>query len=602
MSSLVVVARPALGPRDPAPLSDPAGKPDGLWLESSAALPESAQGTTLDDALGGRFPELDVAACRAAEQVSATARFEPLLDGNPADLLALPLRYYLVKLLRVLTYFTQVRPLPRGGSVTFFGSPERDADYAELLRQLTERSGCRLDLVWQPGPAEPRPPLVPRSRVRTALASLVSAAEAFLSGRAQPDPALGLCGNPHLLRPLADVLRSRGARIVWLWDRFPLRHWLPLRSRGVRHVFCSPFLRNHSRETKTRAHVALKFADYDLGPLIATWLERHWLARGPDVAWLQSSVRAALARETLQALIVDEDASPLQRAALNVARAQDAPSYVLQHGLPCVACGFAPLKADLACVWGASSARQYRTWGIPADRLLLTGTPAHDALLRGPRPAAQSRGPQKPWRLLLLATVPPRPDRPDSAALAAHPRAYHRLLRDAFSVCAEFSEVELLVKPHPRAPHEPFLAALPRAFPTLRCRFVTSSLAAAFAQADLVLSCASSAGVEARLWGLPVIQLLPAAAADTVLPADEWDLQASCRTAEELRVALRSRLQMQIRTHREKPSADVFANLTRSAAANIADAVLERAATIHKPSGLPRRTSHPERAAAGRGS
>ena len=52
-----------------------------------------------------------------------------------------------------------------------------------------------------------------------------------------------------------------------------------------------------------------------------------------------------------------------------------------------------------------------------------------------------------------------------------------------------------------------------------------------------VLSCASSAGVEATLCGVPVIQLMPAGSLDLILSTD-WGLLGTARTREELELLL----------------------------------------------------------------
>jgi hypothetical protein len=62
-------------------------------------------------------------------------------------------------------------------------------------------------------------------------------------------------------------------------------------------------------------------------------------------------------------------------------------------------------------------------------------------------------------------------------------------------------------------------------------------LADLVAAADCVLSCASSAGIEAARAGRPVIQLLPAGSGN-ILPAEWYGLRGSARSLEELRQLL----------------------------------------------------------------
>ena len=104
----------------------------------------------------------------------------------------------------------------------------------------------------------------------------------------------------------------------------------------------------------------------------------------------------------------------------------------------------------------------------------------------------------------------------------------------AVAAVARLPDAELVVKLHPRSPDDPATQAALAGFPSLASRVVRDEpLESLVAEADCVLSCPSSAGIEATLTGVPVIQLLPPGAGG-VLPHQQWGMFATARTQSEL--------------------------------------------------------------------
>jgi hypothetical protein len=143
----------------------------------------------------------------------------------------------------------------------------------------------------------------------------------------------------------------------------------------------------------------------------------------------------------------------------------------------------------------------------------------------------------------------------------------------ACSAVARMPQATLIVKLHPRSPDDPIAREVLSAFPSLTTRLVRQgALADWLTRADCVLSCVSSAGVEAGLARVPVIQLLPPGAGH-VLPHDEWGIFGTARSAAELDRLLASAL-----SDRPKPPAgpdpQVFGRLDGSASARMVDVIL----------------------------
>jgi hypothetical protein len=507
---------------------------------------------------------------------------------SPAWLDALDLRYVLLKWIRVVAYFTEVRPLRRDDQVELVAAAGRDEDYAELIGQLCRSAGAALRVRWM-GPAPECPsPFPPNSRWRRLAARLA------LACRANPDAGgygarVMLCGNRRILDPVCGELLARRARVWWLYDRFALRPWLRWRPRGAGQLFCNSSLGRRNR-LGVGATPRLDCRGVDLGPLVRAWLARRVETCGPRYNRLIEQIDAHFRHTRPGAVVLDEDATPMARAVVALARQHGATTWVVQHGAPCGRFGFAPLAADRILVWGRSSARQLIRWGVSPQRIHVTGSPWHDRLHQALAPARaraaarsqagrRAHGPQ----ILLLTTVPPRDERPDMVTHRLTRHTYAEMIRAAFGAVARLAGARLIVRLHPRAPNDPVVQSMLARFPSVRGRVVRrGSLVNWLGGNDCVLSCLSSAGVDATLAGAPVIQLLPQGSGD-VLPHAEWGMAGTARTEAELDRLLAMVLDARY-TLADRRWDDVFGDFTRPAAARIADAVLESCARPdHKP-------------------
>jgi len=429
-----------------------------------------------------------------------------------------------------------------------------------------------------------------------------------------------LCGNRRILDPVCGELLRRGVRVWWLYDRFALRCWLRWRLAGAGELFCDSSLGRGNR-LAVDVPPRLKCRGVDLGPLVRRWLTRRLEAHGPRYTRLIEQIDAHFGSIRPAAVVVDEDATPMARAAVALARQHGASSWVVQHGAPCGRFGFAPLAADRILVWGRSSAWQLTRWGVHPQQIRAAGSPWHDRLYRVLAPArAQAAAPSRAGarrsggpQVLLLTTVPPRDGRPDLVAHRLTRHTYAEMVRIAFAAVAKLRGARLIVRLHPRTPDDPVVESMVARFRSVRGRVVRrGSLEDWLGGNDCVLSCLSSTAVDATLAGVPVIQLLPQGSGD-VLPAAEWGLAGTARTEAELDRLLARVLHGSGRTsdldlreyrrtdfqsvlskertdcksvlpaashwtvHGHEPPgawADVFGDFARPAAAGIADAVL----------------------------
>lgn len=553
---------------------------EGSWPSNAS----SGLHRSLDEAIDGRFDWIDRQAADWAESLAGNdpPRHEagsPAAGISAAYLNALALRYYLVKLLRPLAYFTEVQPLRPGDHVELIAAAGRDQDYAEVLCRQCRAAEAYYRVRWIQK-KQPCPGGLPSNALWRRWAARLSRYFRPSPDRRGSHRRVVLCGNPRVLDPVCRELLTRGCNLGWLYDRFAVKSWLRWQAVGIEQLVCDSSLGQDNR-LSAAVPEQLAFRGVNLAGPIRRWLADRVASQGPRQTRLVEQIDAHFRRVHPDALVLDEDATPLARAAVAVARQYGVRSLVVQHGVPCCRFGFALPAADRVLVWGRPSARRLIDWGVPAGQIGITGSPACEGLRhklsRVRRRGAPRHQGGKPPRILLLTTVPPRDDRPDAVALHLTRRTYSEMLRMAFAVVARMEGAELIVKLHPRSPDDPVARAVRADFPSLRSRVVSRGpLEKWLAGVDCVLSCGSTAGVEASLAGVPVIQLAPPGASDS-LPHEQWGLSGTAYSETDLDQLLARVLGQEWRPA-SGPDPDVFAEFDEPAAARIAREVLAPAA------------------------
>jgi hypothetical protein len=508
---------------------------------------------SLDEWIDLRHAWIDDEASRLAAVASRGSSGEITL----AYLNVLPLRYYLVKLLRVVAAFKRPELLD-AVSVELHLTRGRDEDYADIIADLTERSACKLQIHWHEGvPARKNFP--PRNAFWRRLAARLHQWQQrrVLQHRDGDCRNVVLCGNPRILNPVCAELVRRGTRTWWLYDRFAVGTWRQWRHANVGQLICNSSAGRSHLFSDGYSHARLASRHVDLTRPVDRWLNRLAGEVGAAQSRLLEQINLHFEQIQPEALVVDEDATPLSRAAVAITRRLGIESTVVQHGVPCVQFGFAPLAANRICAWDVGSERQLRRWGVPSDRIVVTGS-SQEYDLRPRNRALQQPSSVVAPSLLLIATVPPNNDRPEPATFHLTRQTYAQMLRMACAAAAQIPGARLTVKLHPRAPDPAEIQHAAAEFPKLAWRIARNeSLAELLSESDCVLSCVSSAGIEAASLGFPVIQLLPAGCGD-ILPAEDYGLIGSVRTLEELSPLLKQALIQPLdKTTAPRPAGDV---------------------------------------------
>jgi hypothetical protein len=382
------------------------------------------------------------------------------------------------------------------------------------------------------------------------------------------------CGNPAILDPVCQELLARGGSAAWLYDRFAFGAWLHWHPRGVRQFTCDSTSGRESRFDRSDQGMALGGGlvcrGIDLTTPILAWLKRTACERGAAQTRLIEQIERHLDAWQPEALVVDEDATPMKRIAVWAARQRGIASLVVQHGAPRVRFSFAPLAADRFLAWGKSTVDQLAGWGVQRSRMAAIGSArvAHSA----PRFKSNTRSIKN---ILLFATTPPADSRPDAVEYHLTTRTHDDSMRMALAAVGGLKNARLTIKLHPRCRDLRRFQRLAAEFPGLHCRIMRrGSAERQVAHADVVLNCGSSAGIEAAQQGVPVIELLPAGSRD-LTPAADWGQFGSAGTFEELCRLLDEALHKSSRGR--SACSEVFARTGRAAAQAIVDQIFKPA-------------------------
>ena len=551
-----------------------------LLLEGSwPAADDVPNRWSLDDAINAHHTWIDTDATRLAGEMTTAPACELGAVPSIAYLNAVRLRYQWVKWLRLVAWFDMIHPLREGTHLRAVLQRDRDADYGQLLEWLAERKSLRVVVRWESPRGESRAESNAQldADLWRRLASRVHRATDISTAVKRPEVRVLLCGNPRLLDPVCGELVQRRNKVWWLYERFAYKAWMRWRPSGVGQWVCDRTLDGLSSLPQGKIKSPLVARGYDFTELASEWLREQSAKLGVQQAEQVEQINQALDTIRPAMVVVDQDGTPFNRALIAGARARGLRTFVVQHGVPFVSFGFAPLEADYICAWGDTSRQQLTHWGVSPDRVLVTGSPAHDRQRLTTRIAsrkpASSEG--RPPHFVLLATVPPNDARPDLVAYHCTRASYERMLRTAFDVLSEYENATVLVKPHPRDTSQRLLHRLLGDYPALDALVVSrGSVEQCVRDADCVLSCASSSGVEATLAGVPVVQLMPEGSRD-LIRAEDWGLVGTARRAEDLRKLIdRAIYDPSARRKGHNPS--IIGNSTRTAAAQIVDYLLDR--------------------------
>ncbi len=227
--------------------------------------------------------------------------------------------------------------------------------------------------------------------------------------------------------------------------------------------------------------------------------------------------QAVLTREAIGGILVDEDVCEFNRTLVTVAGAMSIPSVVIQHGAPFQInpTGYAPVSATRIAAWGRYSQDLLRSWGVPQEKICLTGVPRYDSFQPDAQGAAKKEVAEKTGAsgqgpLILYACDPPhREGREDYVGIPSSQREEEEHLKHFLDGLGEVPEVVGIVKLHPKDADQGWAERIVRSHPvSVRVAVLRLFSTPALLRAcDVFVTMYSTVAIEAMLLGKPVVTI-----------------------------------------------------------------------------------------------
>jgi hypothetical protein len=210
------------------------------------------------------------------------------------------------------------------------------------------------------------------------------------------------------------------------------------------------------------------------------------------------------------AVVVATNSPRSERAALEAARNLQIPSLCLVdlYALHEIEWCGSPNYCEVLCVLNDAVKRHFVQYGVPAERVVITGNPAFDRIGAVDVEAERTRyrgdlGLEAADKLLVWISQPEPLLHPFSGAIGdpTLPARIERGLAEMFA--GPDGSTRLVLRLHPSEHRPPAVAG-----PLIRYSNVAEPLDPLLCAADCVVTCSSTVGLEAAMLGIPVVQLM----------------------------------------------------------------------------------------------
>jgi len=152
---------------------------------------------------------------------------------------------------------------------------------------------------------------------------------------------------------------------------------------------------------------------------------------------------------SIKAVVIFSEAGFNERIAMQVARKNNVPVFLLQHGIPYETSdvfernnllGFFPNFSDKIVVWGKSTQKYVEKSGISLTKIAQLGTPLYDELFLNPQSSTNQK-------TILLATSPPMKDFVYDLTVEINEN-YHKAIERICQIISKKNR-KLIIKLHP---------------------------------------------------------------------------------------------------------------------------------------------------------
>ena len=378
--------------------------------------------------------------------------------------------------------------------------------YLQAIGSLSERVAMDRGIPYKDlAPRQQRRRTLARPSLSTAYGRL--AARQALSTLRQDRPVLGIGPHPEFYLPLAAALHRTGGSIVVVSPSTLAVRASPRAGLYFAPVeaFVEPADRGPIRALVDGAVENLHLLRVLGGALDPTpFVRSHIAARTRDQLPVLASLGLGFARglERSEHIVLMESASPLSKAVVRFAGAQDIRVTVLQHGVIAGPFGYRETEGDRVAAWGPADAEWFSDALGPSVRVEATGCPRYDSILMARTASSPSdRGAPRSPPVVLFASQPFVQD-----DTGRSPWDRDVILQMVLESARRLPEARLIVKWHPSETSEPLADRQLDTEAREHHRARTFDL---LEDADVVLVISSTVALEAMLLDRPVVFLGP---------------------------------------------------------------------------------------------
>lgn len=370
----------------------------------------------------------------------------------------------------------------------------------------------------------------------------VSTSSRLTSRRMQSDiKVLGLLEQPgdYLADSILPVLSLFSESAVLLMDH---RHTVKVCQAGVSPLYFSEYVLRHlgsfpkywkifaDRWTSSQHLLSSSFQcnGLHLWPIVSRRLHRVFQYKFPAIGVESEAAREILVRHRVKSLLLTSDAHHGERLFTLIANQLDIPSLVIQHGATLDEWGYVPLYATRFAAWGNSSRQWLIENGVPSEKIVVTGSPRSDQFVcRNPSMSREdfcSRMSIPVSDCLILWVVDPIPEIKNTV-----------ILQRLIGVIRALPWAHLIIRPHPGSPQVSWLTDIVTGQErVLVSSAVKENLYDLLSIVDMVIIQCSTVGIEAMLFGKPVLIFEPVPITETNVLYDNTEAVVRVTTDEQL--------------------------------------------------------------------
>lgn len=285
---------------------------------------------------------------------------------------------------------------------------------------------------------------------------------------------------------------------------------LKSKSRGrIFFPFWNPFYSLWKRNDQNSAFRRFfSFRDIDFYPMVRQELRSIFLSDFPRVQMNIQRFQKITTHLRTRAVVLRNESRELEKSCVWTAKATQARSIVIQHGVFAIHIPQEKIQADINAVWGPFGARYFDQQNHTSAQSVITGNPEYDRLVPSERTKFSQRTPLcQQWQLdpsfpiVVLAS-----QRPHALSSRKTEDEHQRLISAVLAAVSQIPNVQLMIKVHPFEDERPTHRLVQNFQHKDRVRVLKQlDLFSLLAAADAVVTYNSTVGLTAMILEKPVV-------------------------------------------------------------------------------------------------